>query len=754
MRACLVLSVLLLAAFPSTASAASRDPAAGTLTFERDRAPDGTPSWYAAPEGTVFVDSLVFHGGRRAMRIERDSTSRQFSAVSFSVPRDFDGKVLELRGWLKLEGVRGWAGLWHRQDGPGPSLQFDNMASRNLHGTIDWTEYRIALPLDPATRSVRVGALLVGTGRVWVDDLALYVDGRPLAEVPVVERPKTALDTDHEFDAGSGVTLTALTPVQTDALVTLGKVWGFLKYHDARLQSGRVHWDYELFRVLPGVLAASDHAGADSTIVRWMDGLGPVPPCSACVRPPAGDLAQRPRLDWLSDRGTLGADLVARLAQVVASRDSSAEPFFVSKSGGAGNPNFRIEARYDGLREVDAGYRLLALFRFWNMVEYWFPDRDVMGEDWDGVLRAFLPRVVSASTREAYTLTMMELIARVHDGHGNLWTSTELRPPRGDARPPVALRPVEGRVVVAGWADVHGAPAPDLRVGDEVVAVDGTPVDTLLARSRALHGASNEAALRRGQAYELLRGPRGPMTLTVERGGRRVDVALTRVPEDSLGVLPGDRHDVPGPALRRLSREIAYLKMSAVAADSVHAYLRAMDGAKLLVIDLRNYPSAFLVFALGSHLVAKETPFAAFTEGDLLNPGAFHWRAGDPIPPEAPRFAGRVAILVDEITQSSAEYHALAFRAAPGALVVGSTTAGADGNVSPIYLPGGLRTMFSGLGVFTADHRPTQRVGIVPDLAVRPTLAGLRAGRDEVLEAAVRRTLGRPFTGAERAALR
>jgi C-terminal processing protease CtpA/Prc len=92
----------------------------------------------------------------------------------------------------------------------------------------------------------------------------------------------------------------------------------------------------------------------------------------------------------------------------------------------------------------------------------------------------------------------------------------------------------------------------------------------------------------------------------------------------------------------------------------------------------------------------------------------------------------------------------MAFRAAPDAIVVGSTTAGADGNVSPIPLPGGLSAMISGIGVFNPDGTPTQRVGIIPDLEVRPTLEGIRAGRDEVLEAAVSHALGRPFTAGAR----
>jgi len=65
--------------------------------------------------------------------------------------------------------------------------------------------------------------------------------------------------------------------------------------------------------------------------------------------------------------------------------------------------------------------------------------------------------------------------------------------------------------------------------------------------------------------------------------------------------------------------------------------------------------------------------------------------------------------------------------------------------VSRIPLPGNLEGMISGIGVFYPDGTPTQRVGIVPDLTVRPTIEGIRAGRDEVLEAGVSHALGRDF---------
>ena len=94
-------------------------------------------------------------------------------------------------------------------------------------------------------------------------------------------------------------------------------------------------------------------------------------------------------------------------------------------------------------------------------------------------------------------------------------------------------------------------------------------------------------------------------------------------------------------------------------------------------------------------------------------------------------------MLIDERTISQAEHTGLFFEAAAGTKFVGGPTAGANGDVTTLLLPGGLRFLFSGHDVRHADGRPLQRVGLVPDVSVAPTISGLRAGRDEVLERAV-----------------
>jgi C-terminal processing protease CtpA/Prc len=100
-------------------------------------------------------------------------------------------------------------------------------------------------------------------------------------------------------------------------------------------------------------------------------------------------------------------------------------------------------------------------------------------------------------------------------------------------------------------------------------------------------------------------------------------------------------------------------------------------------------------------------------------------------------------MLIDERTQSQAEHTGLFLRAANGTAFIGSPTAGADGDVTTLVVPGGIELSFSGQGVEAVDGTRLQRVGLKPDVLVRPTLAGIRAGRDEVLERALTWVRGR-----------
>ena len=737
-----------------TASLLVAAPIAGVERTELQRAfnfggavPQGLPTgWGGGVPETIGVDTTFVHDRTLesfSLHLNRQPDSAQsFSSITCSIPADFAGSTLTFRGWLRTADAEKHAGLWLRQDATAGMVGFDNMSGRGPVGTTDWTQYSIEMPLSGEANQIVFGVLLVGSGQVWAGGLEFLVDGQPVWEAPARPVALTVLDTDTEFAAGSGLAIDALDRDQAANVALLGRVWGFLKYHHPAVIAGERHWDFELFRILPAVLAAPDRPAALAAIAAWVDLLGPVAPCTDCALKPV-DVHFDADLDWLADVDLLGNGLSAALLQIRRNRVECDGQFYVSFNSGAGNAGFDHEPDYADLPQVDAGYRLLALFRFWNCVEYWFPYRDVIGTSWPVVLAEFVPRLVAAADPADYRQEMIGLIARVNDTHANLWNGLADRPPRGRFVVPVEVRFIEGQAVVTGLVpDLYTGDIP-LEVGDVIVAVDGEPVGSLVELWAPFYAASNEPTRLREIARSLTVGSAPVCGLSIERDGRTLDVTALRLARDTVSQHYRWRHTLPGPALRLLSPELAYLNMSAVAGDSVDSYLARAAGTRGWIIDLRTYPSDFLVFALGTHLVSAPTPFVSFTVGDAANPGTFVFRSGQSLDPAAPRYDGRIVILVDEATQSSAEYTAMAFRAAPGAVVIGSTTAGADGNVSRLPLPGGLSTMISGLGIFYPDRAPTQRLGIVPDIRVLPTRAGILAGRDEVLERAVAEILGR-----------
>ncbi len=304
---------------------------------------------------------------------------------------------------------------------------------------------------------------------------------------------------------------------------------------------------------------------------------------------------------------------------------------------------------------------------------------------------------------------------------------------------PVTLRLVEGKPYV--WKELKAGQASggiDIRPGDVVTAVNGQPIRQIVEAWRPYYSASNESALLRDLYRNLLRGSGADITVTVNRDNEHLQIIVPLMQDALIDQALASSHDREGGSFQIIDGEIAYLKLSTMSSTELSEAIRHSVGMNGIIVDIRGYPKTFVVFSLVQHLVAVNTPFAVFTWPDINRPGQFFWSGKISIEPVAPTLTGSLVILVDEVTQSQGEYTAMALKAVPKSIVIGSETAGADGDVSEITLPGGERTTFSGMGVFYPDKTQTQQTGIVADIVAAPTISGLRDNRDEALEAAIR----------------
>ncbi len=712
--------------------------------------PDHTKGWSlgfsrgGAVGYLVQLDSSTASDGRFSLSIEPDpaGTTRRFGACFSAIPTDFSGSEITLKAFLKTENISedGMAGLWMRIDGEGEMLAFDNMQDRPVKGTTDWKEYTVTLSLSDEAKTVNIGGLMTGTGKMWVDNFRLFVDGRPLAEVPAKKLATYAAQADTAFDHGSDITIDELTPACISDLALLAKIWGFLKYYHPKIASGALNWDYELFRFLPAYLDETGNPRyRNALLTKWIESLGELPECSTCPVKPKESHLIAPDLAWMDDE-KLGTQLREKLRYVLERRNQG-KHYYISLDENIGNPNFKNENDYKQFNYPDEGYRLLALFRYWNMIQYFFPYRDVIGEDWNEVLPFFIVKMLHAPDALSYKLAARELIGRVNDTHANLWLKDDdFTGYFGRLSAPFQIKFIENQAVVTDYYNKTLGEKSGLRIGDVITAVDGTPIAEMVKNKKALYPASNEPTRLRNMARDLLAGNNPQTRLSVVRGDSafQTDVMRYNAKMDKLDVSIDWAYPKPDSCYRLLSPEVGYIYLGNINGNLLPAMFEKFKNTKGIVIDIRNYPSEFMVFSLGRYLMPSPAEFVRFSNGSVGFPGLFQETPPLKVGEDNPDYyKGKVVILTNELSQSQAEYTTMAFRAAPNVTVIGSTTAGADGNVSRITLPGGLNTMISGIGVFYPDGKPTQRIGIVPDIEVKPTIKGVREGRDELLEKAV-----------------
>lgn len=425
------------------------------------------------------------------------------------------------------------------------------------------------------------------------------------------------------------------------------------------------------------------------------------------------------------DRRASGAKALEVALELSRSRSKPRQPRFESASPSI---RWRPDEAYAELDPPPLEHRLLAAIRFHEIIARFFPYVDI-ADDWEGALVESLPRFHDATDGRAYADAVLRMAARTGDSH--VWVrGGRVREVIGEVSPPIRLRMIEGKPTIVRVLD--GSLAKTVAVGDVVVSVDGQDMTARMAALRPYEPASTEARLALQTANQALHGLDGTKAeLVIERAGKRRTVRLTR----TSVAKPNDR----GPAWRILGDDIGYVSLMALTRDDVPKMFDALSRTKAIVFDMRGYPNGTAwsivplialrghVGRIGSRYLCNEVSlFGGKRYLDYRVTASPGWR-----------YRGRIVMLIDEEAISQAEMTAMYFDAANHVTFVGSPTAGANGDVTDLSLPGGLYVTFTGQSASHGDGRRLQRRGVQPHVRVRPTIAGLRAGKDEVLDRAL-----------------
>ncbi|MBL8764450.1 MAG: hypothetical protein JNM07_09300 [Phycisphaerae bacterium] len=419
----------------------------------------------------------------------------------------------------------------------------------------------------------------------------------------------------------------------------------------------------------------------------------------------------------------------------------------------------------------------------WQTVRDKHWDPTLGGVDWEKARAELRPKVEAARTQPEARAAMSELLLRLNQSHfgiipSELYASApaELDTPGAEAAsgaaasgaspapsadpgssrsgsPGLWVRVLDHRPVVTRVLPGSPAAAAGVKPGWVLTRLKGMDAEKMVRDAESAESFTGSPLFHRAQAammmQSLLAGAPGSTVKTTFLDGsdREVQVELGRA---ELGT-PANFSNLPTLMLvmdsRMLPGDVYYFGFSIffdpprlmdAVGKAVNAARQARDGqgARGMIIDLRGNPGGIGALAMGIGGYLTEQPNQKL--------GTMKTRTSNlnfVLNPRVDRFNGPVAVLVDELSMSTAEILAGGLKDLGRARVFGTPTPGAALPSIIAKLPNGDRFQYAMANYISVGGEPLEGKGVVPDEEVLLSRASLMSGGitgDPAIDAALR----------------
>ncbi|MBZ4042789.1 S41 family peptidase [Flavobacterium hibisci] len=519
---------------------------------------------------------------------------------------------------------------------------------------------------------------------------------------------------------------------ETEKLSATCKVWGFLKYYHPKVANGEFNWDQQLLEKLPKIDKAQTKEEFSLILENWIDELGPVKEIAPIAMPKEIQLFDKNfDLSWFNNK-LFSKKLSKKLKFIEDNRFQSGEEF------GPDFDSFKNLKNYLNLDYNKSDSRILMLFVYWNVIEYFFPYKYVMDQKWDKTLEQTLPFILDTKNELEFLAVMKRMSTKLNDGHVMFHIYPRLGAPyKEPVYFPATGKIIDDKLVVTEILGDSLAEAYNIKIGDVIAKINGKTIKNCIDENRDLIHASNEASYLNKVVTPILTSDSKNVKVEFLKEGKlEIKEMIWFNYHDS------HRNEFKKGAMKKkekfkiLDNNIGYVNMGVIKPKNIPDMIEALKSTKAIVFDMRNYPKETYA-EIANFLSPKENKFATYTYPYLNYPGRYIWTEGTNCGSEnKDNYKGKVILLLNEYAFSQSEWTAMCFKTAGNTSIIGSQTAGTDGNAFEFEFKQ-FHTGFSGIGVYYPDKRETQRIGIVPDIEVKPTIKGIQEGRDEVLERAL-----------------
>ncbi|MBU3663819.1 MAG: hypothetical protein FGM41_11575 [Bacteroidetes bacterium] len=623
----------------------------------------------------------VLVNGKHSLNNRSDNTNTFVSVVrkTPSLPVSNTGYVLEVYARCSRPNQRGY--IWVRADDEksGTTVFFENMNGRPIVDT-NWRKYTIEIPAQKHGVNFYTGAYTIPGSSLLVDDLVFYYKDS-------LQSLKPIWFYNFEQDAEGAMPYTFSTGIGKGESGKAGSVItthsGYKSVRCARL----IPKEFEVKNQLGKPLFKEKPNGIEMGKAELVQGIW---------------------LQWPMSMYSLKGNTYPSAASL--------------------GYTYIPDTFTSNLNADNLDNHLCGLFILYNVGKHFYPYPEVVKANWDSAFDQALLQTLISQEELHYYRNLQRFSAILNDGH--IFVSRFGSVPVGRFYPNFFWERIEGKVIITSSL------LKELKVGNEVVSINGQPAnywfDSLAVFCAAATPGFKEYRLNTA-TIEGKEGTEMELGL-LDQSGKLQMVSVKRTTNVNSYYANFENTKT----IEKLRDSIWYINLDKAEMSFIYEKLDSLAEAKAVIFDLRGYPAGN--HAIIQHLLPKAEKAKWMHIPHYLYPGAKpvnYTDIGWNLKPSKPKLKTKVIFITNGTAISYAESFMGYIEGYKLASIIGEPTAGSNGNINIMQLPGAYAISFTGMKVTKIDGSTLHGVGITPTIPMKRTVSRVREGRDELLEKAL-----------------
>lgn len=513
------------------------------------------------------------------------------------------------------------------------------------------------------------------------------------------------------------------------------KVWGVFKYFTLYNQK-YIDWDSLFLIDIKRLKVGITKDFYNSLIDKYFEYIDSTSNCNKFTLPTNDTLTSNIDYNWININSIINKKNKLKIDRIISIYCEENDIRIISKNKEIGIVEFLNDDKFYSEDVLSVEKKILGVARYWNAINYYYPYKYLIKSKWDTILISTLKKTLMCDSELEYHLTILELTKELNDSHSQT-NSKVLLDHFGNLYPAFEISYIEGKSIVSKIYKNEKLKSNGVEIGDEIIEIDNVSTDKLRTLYKKYISGNNPSKINSDIDKILCRGKTNNLKIKISRNKEIKIIYCSRYYANFKQKLISS--DIAEP-YKIISDSIGYIDIGEITDSQIESAFYYLKDTKGLIIDLRKYPKNTL-YKFTEYLYDKEMVFANFLEPNIKYPGLLEFSKPAIAGPKTKNklyYEKNIILIINENTFSQGEYTALALLQNKNTKTLGSYSAGSNGNITSMKLPGSIYTQFSGLCVLNSNKEFTQSIGVPIDFKITLSLLDILNNSDPLIDKAIR----------------